>query len=119
MLSLMEVMIDSLLTIKTTKDLENDMVSLFKELLTACVIFIALPVTVASAESSFSKLKIIKNYLRNPMEQERLSNISILSIERSKTHELNINKIINDFALKRQEKKIFVSNFVYKFPVYH
>jgi len=69
MLSLKEVMIDSLLTMKTIKDLanyilENDMASLFKDILTACIIFISLPVTVASAERSFSKLKIIKNYLR-------------------------------------------------------
>jgi len=112
MLSLKEVMIDSLLTMKTIKDLasyilENDMASLFKDILTACIIFISLPVTVASAERSFSKLKIIKNYLRNSMGQERLSNISILNIERSRTHELNVNKIIDDFANKKARKKNF------------
>jgi hypothetical protein len=34
--------------------------SLYKDVLIACVIFTSLPVTVASAERSFSKLKIIK-----------------------------------------------------------
>jgi len=87
--------------------LENDMASLFKDILTACIIFISLPVTVASAERSFSKLKIIKNYLRNSMGQERLSNISILNIERSRTKELNVNKIIDDFANKKARKKNF------------
>jgi len=33
------------------------------ELVTACVLFMTLPVTVATAERSFSKLKIIKTYL--------------------------------------------------------
>ncbi|XP_025202154.1 uncharacterized protein LOC112599453 [Melanaphis sacchari] len=87
--------------------LENDMASLFKDILTACIIFISLQVTVASAELSFSKLKIIKNYLRNSMGQERLSNISILNIDRSRTKELNVNKIIDDFANKKARKKFF------------
>lgn len=112
MLSLKEAIIDSLSSMKTIKDLanyilENDMASLFKNILTACIIFISLPVTVASAERSFSKLKIIKikNYPRNSMGQERLSNISILNIERSRTKELNVNKIIDDFANQKARKK--------------
>jgi len=38
-------------------------------------------VTVASGERSFSKLKLIKTYLRSSMGQERLNNLAILSIE--------------------------------------
>ena len=41
------------------------------------------PVTSATAERSFSALKRIKTYLRSTMLQERLSNLAILSIERS------------------------------------
>ncbi len=52
-----------------------DVVTVFK-------IFLTLPVTVAaSAERSFSKLKLIKNYMRSTMSQDRLSGLSILSIE--------------------------------------
>ncbi|GFX33083.1 hypothetical protein TNCV_5042511 [Trichonephila clavipes] len=39
------------------------------------------PVSTASAEKSFSKLKLIKTYLRSTMSQERLSALSVLSIE--------------------------------------
>jgi hypothetical protein len=37
---------------------------------------LTIPVSTASAKRSFSKLKIIKNYLRNAMTQERLSAIA-------------------------------------------
>ncbi|GBM19383.1 hypothetical protein AVEN_196013-1 [Araneus ventricosus] len=45
--------------------------------------FLTLCVSVASCERSFSKLKLIKNYLRSTMNQARLSSLAILSIENS------------------------------------
>lgn len=42
-----------------------------------CIVFrilLTMPVTTASAERSFSKLKLIKNYLRSTLLQEKLSN---------------------------------------------
>jgi hypothetical protein len=36
-------------------------------------ILYTVPVTVASAERSFSKLKLLKNYLRSTMSQDRLN----------------------------------------------
>lgn len=112
-LSIKEILTDSLSKIKTIKELakyilENDLGSLYKDVLTACVIFTSLPVTVASAERSFSKLKIIKNYLRNSMAQERLTNISILNIEHNRTQDLNINQVIDNFANKKTRKKNFL-----------
>lgn len=44
-------------------------------------IFLTMPVITATSERIFSELKIIKNYLRSSMYQERLSNLAILSIE--------------------------------------
>ena len=38
--------------------------------------------SVASVERSFSKLKIIKTYLRSTMSQERLDESVLLSIEK-------------------------------------
>ena len=45
-------------------------------------IMLTIPVSVASAERSFSKLKLIKSYLRSSMCQERLSGLAILSVEK-------------------------------------
>jgi hypothetical protein len=40
------------------------------------------PVVVASAKRSFLKLKLVKNYLRSKMSQERLNGLSILCIKK-------------------------------------
>jgi hypothetical protein len=87
--------------------IENDLSSSFPDIITACLIFLTISVTVASAERSFSKLKLVKNYLRNTISQERLNNISILNIERERTEELNIDQIINNFANQKARKKNF------------
>uniref|UniRef100_A0ABD2X0A9 Zinc finger MYM-type protein 1-like n=1 Tax=Trichogramma kaykai TaxID=54128 RepID=A0ABD2X0A9_9HYME len=63
-------------------------------------LYLTLPVTVASAERSFSKLKLIKNYLRSSMSQARLYALALLSIECERTKQINIDKIIDDFAEK-------------------
>uniref|UniRef100_A0A669BDB9 TTF-type domain-containing protein n=1 Tax=Oreochromis niloticus TaxID=8128 RepID=A0A669BDB9_ORENI len=52
----------------------------FFELFRLCKIAVVLPVSSASCERTFSALRIIKNYLRSTMTEERLSNLSILSI---------------------------------------
>ncbi|KAJ8871113.1 hypothetical protein PR048_027417 [Dryococelus australis] len=44
-------------------------------------ILLTLPVTVASCERSFSKLKLIKTFLRSTMLQSRLSGLAIILIE--------------------------------------
>jgi len=113
MLCIKDAFKDSLKTIYSIRNLlqcilDNDVSSIYKDIFSACIIFLTLPVTVANAERSFSKLKMIKNYLRNSMQQIRLTNISILNIERNRTNELDINKIINDFAKNKARKKNFL-----------
>jgi len=41
-----------------------------------------MPISVAIAEASFLKLKIIKNYLRNTMTQTRSCDLAMISIEK-------------------------------------
>jgi hypothetical protein len=61
-------------------------------------ILFTMPVTVASVERSFSKLKLLKNYLRSTMSQERLNGLATLCIEKRLLDEIDIDTIINDFA---------------------
>ena len=61
--------------------LESRVSSSFPELYKLLVLFVTIPVTVATAERSFFKLKLIKTYLRSKISQERLDNLAMLFIE--------------------------------------
>ena len=61
-------------------------------------IFLTLPVTIAFAERSFSKLKLIKNYLRSTMLQERLSDLTVLGIESELARLVDFTQVIDSFA---------------------
>nr|XP_017250976.1 PREDICTED: zinc finger MYM-type protein 1-like [Daucus carota subsp. sativus] len=71
-------------------------------------IFLTVPVTVASAERSFSKLKLIKTYLRSSMSQERLNGLAIISIEKELLEHIDSNIIINDFASRKARRAHFL-----------
>ena len=68
------------------------------EVTAACALFLTLPVTMASAERSFSKLKLIKAYLRSTMAQERLDGLSLLAIERESAQKIDLDSIVDKFA---------------------
>jgi len=87
--------------------LSNDLINIFPNLSISLRILLTMPVTVATGERSFSKLKIIKNYLRSTMKQERLTNLSIISIEREISKNLDITDIVNEFSIKKSRKVQF------------
>ena len=70
----------------------------FPNILIAYRILLTVPVTITSAEKSFSKLKLLKSYLRSIMSQERLNGLAILSIEKDMLEKLEFGSIIENFA---------------------
>ena len=60
---------------------ENDVESVFPSLTMLLKTYATIPVTTASVERSFSKLKLIKTVLRNRCGEKRLSDLMLLSIE--------------------------------------
>ena len=61
----------------------------------------------ATAERSFSKLKLIKTYLRSTMQDDRLSGLAVLSVENAEARKLDVSKIIDDFASRKARRRKF------------
>lgn len=73
-------------------------------LCSAYILFLTLPIGSVAAETSFSKLKLIKTYLSSTMIQERLSSLGILSIEHERAQKLDLEAIVDTF-LERRERR--------------
>ena len=81
--------------------------SIFGEVCIALRIFCTLPVTVAGGERAFSKLKMIKNYLRSTMSPERLCSLAMLSIESQLARKLDFKDLISDIAHEKARRWAF------------
>jgi len=104
----------TLSALKSIKDLakfilitHSESSSSFPDIITACLLYLTLPVTVASTERSFSKLKLIKTFLRSTVSQVRLSSSAILSTESRRLEDMDTDKIIDSFADNKARKKSF------------
>ncbi|XP_076956693.1 uncharacterized protein LOC143631971 [Bidens hawaiensis] len=67
-------------------------------------ILLTIPVTVASAERSFSKLKLLKSYLRSTISQERLNGLAMIAIESEILDSINCEDVIKQFAVKNTRR---------------
>ena len=75
-----------------------------------CIVYrilLTIHVIVVSTYRSFSKLKLIKSYLRSIMSQERLSGLAILSIENEMLEKLEYKNLINQFVSRKARKIYF------------
>ena len=57
-------------------------------------------------ERSFSSLKRIKSSLRSTMSEDRLNNLAILSIEKNISADLNVERVVDVFASKHNNRRI-------------
>ncbi len=57
-----------------------------------------IPITTASAERSFSTLKLIKTYLRTTMSNERLSNLAMLALHKDRAKYLDLDRVVDIFV---------------------
>lgn len=116
LISMRSCLKSSITKLTTVKELANLLIvenfalsASFPDVCTVLILFLTIPVTVATAERSFSKLKLIKNYLRSVMNQDHLSALSILSIEHEEANYLRntLHSIIDVFADKKVRKMKF------------
>ncbi|XP_068115082.1 zinc finger MYM-type protein 1-like [Hyperolius riggenbachi] len=86
---------------------EKRLMEIYPNMWLALRIAVTTPITVASAERSFSKLKLIKNYLRSTMSQERLNGLAMMSINRDVSGNISFDDVINDFAARKSRRVKF------------
>ena len=78
----------------------------FSNILVVYRILLTVPVTVASAERSFSKLKLFKNYLRSTMSQERLKWLG--NVHHRELETIDLNTVLDDFASRNARRSTFL-----------
>ena len=82
-------------------------------------LYLTIGVSIASCERSFSKLKMIKSYLRSTMSDDRLSALSILSVERDYVQQLDFEDIVADFSSAKLGKFNFDAAIDFLFAKYN
>ena len=85
--------------------LKTHLFELYPNVYIALRILLTCPVTVASAEGSFSKLKLIKTF--NRTSNSRLSSLATLSIENDCARSLDYDNVITAFANKKVRSRLF------------
>lgn len=85
--------------------LSGDLKTTFSEVYKLCDLILTLPSTTVSVERSFSALNRIMDHLRTTMGQDRLSDLSLLAIERSMLRELTAREDFYDLVIAEFVKK--------------
>ena len=79
---------------------EGDLACLYPNLHRIICIVATIPVTIASCERCHSKVKIINNYLRATMDEDRLESLTLISSERDLAEDIKLHCLVDAFALK-------------------
>lgn len=89
---------------------DENLSTIFSETIKLLKILITVPMTTAEPERCFSTLKRIKSFLRNNMGQERLSALSMISIEKNMIMQMeNFNeKVIEKFCNQKNRRMEFI-----------
>ncbi|CAF3478552.1 unnamed protein product [Rotaria socialis] len=96
-------------TMNTTKDLltelapVNDAFPATTSLLRGAL---CLPVSSTTCERSFSRMKLIKTYCRNSTGDERLSDLTVLAVER--TFNIDLEETVDIFSTNHQNSRILL-----------
>lgn len=95
--------------LKSASELLNFIISygdemVFPNLRTVLQILCTIATSIASCERSFSKLKLIKSYLRASMTEERLNSLAMLSVEHETLEEIDFSDLIDKFAVAKARR---------------
>lgn len=74
---------------------------MFHDLLRLCKIVVTIPVSTTVCEGN-----LVKTYLRSHMDDDRLSNLGVLSVESRRAKSLDLDEFVNQFALNDSNHRI-------------
>jgi len=86
---------------------EKNLNEVYPTMWIALRIAVTIPVTVASAERRFSKLNLIKTYLRSTMSQERLCGLAIINVNQEVSREISFDETKDAFAARKSRRVEF------------
>ena len=84
---------------------KKHLLEVYPNLLIVLRVVMTCPISVGSAERSFSKLKLIKTFHRSTTMDDRLTSLALKSIESACVRSLDYNDIIDVFATAKARKK--------------
>uniref|UniRef100_A0A8I7BEA1 HAT C-terminal dimerisation domain-containing protein n=1 Tax=Hordeum vulgare subsp. vulgare TaxID=112509 RepID=A0A8I7BEA1_HORVV len=67
-------------------------------------VLLTIPVTVASAQRSFSKLKLLESYMHSTMTKQRLNDLATIAPEGEMLEKIDYEDIIEDFISKNTRR---------------
>ena len=80
----------------------------------------AIAVSTAQCERSFSTVKLVKGHLRSTMGDERLANMAILLIERKISAGINLEDVVTEFSgLDNNRRVTLIENYNYILLLYY
>ena len=80
----------------------------FPEVIKVTKLLLTFPVSVASAERSFSTLRRLKTWLRNTMGQKRLTALAVCNIHKRYVDNLDVNDLCDNFIrMTNERRKVF------------
>ncbi|KAF0748928.1 zinc finger MYM-type protein 1-like [Aphis craccivora] len=106
-LLILREMVDNNMTALQTLKLVKHSLGSFSNVEVALRILLTIPIASAGAERSFSKLKLIKNFLRNSLSQFKLAGLALIAIESEIGDSLSLENILDTFAAQKARKKMF------------
>lgn len=75
----------------------------------ACLhVLLAMPVSTATAERSFSSMRRLKTYLRSTMTTSRMSGLGLMHVHRER--EIDVNAVVDTFSRKKDRRLALIFN---------
>lgn len=69
-------------------------------------IYLTLGVSSATAERTFSRLKLIKTYRRTTMGEDRLNNLALISIESNYIKNIDLDVVMDKFKIIKTRRML-------------